>query len=162
MIKWREIAAHKKIVKFQTLIKKKRKKRRRTRNLLMCLNFSILLLEFFCSLSEYIATTVSMIKQKALQFLGFILPGYIVLSGLIILSVEMHIGFICRNMKFLYNYFGRGFFNIYAGIMPLALIDNNDDTAQEPYFKVIIYVIAALMGLIGALYIVAKVCCCAK
>ncbi len=46
--------------------------------------------------------------------------------------------------------------------MPLALIDNNDDTAQEPYFKVIIYVIAALMGLIGALYIIAKVCCCAK
>lgn len=101
-------------------------------------------------------------QTKSLQFLGFILPGYIVLSGLIILSVEMHIGFICRNMKFLYNYFGRGFFNIYAGIMPLALIDNNDDTAQEPYFKVIIYVIAALMGLIGALYIVAKVCCCAK
>jgi hypothetical protein len=97
-----------------------------------------------------------------LQFLGLILPGYIILSGLVILSVEMHIGFICRNMKFLYNYFGRGFFNIYAGIMPLALVDNNDSSKQDAYFKVIIYVIAALMGLIGALYIMAKVFCCAK
>jgi hypothetical protein len=68
MIKWREKAAHKKIVKFQILIKKKRKKRKKIRNLLMFLNFSILLLEFFCSLSEYIATMVSMIKQKAYNF----------------------------------------------------------------------------------------------
>ena len=61
---------------------------------------------------------------KNFKLIGYIMPGYLAFSGLVILAIEMHIGFICRNMKFLYNYFGRGFFNIYVGIMPLTLLDN--------------------------------------
>lgn len=59
------------------------------------------------------------------------MPGYIAISGLIILAIEMHIKVICRNMRFLYNYLGRGLFNIYVGVMPLTLIDTNKDTKQS-------------------------------
>jgi hypothetical protein len=50
------------------------------------------------------------------------MPGYIGLSGLIILLIECRIGFMVRSMSFFYNYFGRGLFNIYAGVMPLMLV----------------------------------------
>ena len=69
-------------------------------------------------------------SKGALYLIGYILPGYIAFSGLIILAIEMNIGFIVRNMKFFYNYFGRGFFNIYVGIMPLTLIDTSDGSTQ--------------------------------
>lgn len=59
------------------------------------------------------------------NFVGFILPGYIAVSGFLILLIELNIKFIIRNMRFLYNYFGRGIFNIYVGVMPLCLISNN-------------------------------------
>jgi hypothetical protein len=65
--------------------------------------------------------------------MGYILPGYIGISGLIILSIEMHIQYICKNMKFLYNYFGRGFFNIYVGIMPLNMLDTRKNSTQQTY-----------------------------
>ena len=65
-------------------------------------------------------------------------------------------------MRFLYNYFGRGVFNIYVGIMPLTLIDNEEDAKQSLEFQVIIYVMVSLMCLIGVLYIIAKLFCCAK
>lgn len=68
---------------------------------------------------------------KNFQLIGYIMPGYIALSGLIILAIEIHIGIICRNMKFLYNYFGRGFFNIYVGVMPLTLLDNTQGSKQS-------------------------------
>ena len=32
-------------------------------------------------------------------------------------------------MKFLYNYIGRGIFNIYVGIMPLTLLE--DDSKKQ-------------------------------
>lgn len=53
------------------------------------------------------------------------MPGYITLSGLIVVMIEFNIGIIVRNMKFLYNYIGRGLFNIYVGLMPLNLIPTN-------------------------------------
>lgn len=87
-----------------------------------------------------------------------ILPGYIGVSGLLILLIECKIGFIIRNMRFLYNYFGRGLFNIYVGVMPLNLIRDGQDTT----FQVLVYVMVSLMCLIGVLYIMAKVLCCAK
>ena len=58
------------------------------------------------------------------------MPGYLAFSGLVIIAIEMHIGIICRNMKFLYNYFGRGFFNIYVGIMPLTLLEQKDNAKK--------------------------------
>lgn len=58
------------------------------------------------------------------------MPGYIIFSGLIILAIEMRFKFIRKNMKFLYNYFGRGLFNIYVGIMPLNLLDTTPDSKQ--------------------------------
>ena len=94
--------------------------------------------------------------------IGYILPGYIAFSGLIILAIEMHVRFITNNMKFLYNYFGRGFFNLYVGVMPLCLLDTSEGSQQETYFQVIIYVMTSLVLFIGVLYILAKVCCCAK
>lgn len=65
-------------------------------------------------------------------------------------------------MKFLYNYFGRGLFNIYVGLMPLVMIPDNPITDEAKLFKVLIIVVVSLMLLIGILYIVAKVFCCAK
>lgn len=61
-------------------------------------------------------------QKTSYSILGYILPGYIGLSGIIMLAIEMHIKVMIRNMKFLYNYIGRGFFNIYAGVMPLTLL----------------------------------------
>jgi hypothetical protein len=54
------------------------------------------------------------------------MPAYIGISGLIILAIECRIGVIVRNMRFFYNYFGRGLFNIYAGVMPLMMISDFD------------------------------------
>lgn len=62
---------------------------------------------------------------KKLDFVGIILPGYISFSGLIIILIECNLGFIIRNMRFLYNFIGRGLFNIYVGVMPLSLIRMN-------------------------------------
>ena len=63
-------------------------------------------------------------------------------------------------MRFLYNYFGRGLFNIYVGVMPLSMIRN--DKKQNQTFQIIIYVMVSLMCLIGVMYIMAKIFCCAK
>jgi hypothetical protein len=65
------------------------------------------------------------------KLIGYIMPGYLAFSGLVIIAIEMHIGIICRNMKFLYNYFGRGFFNIYVGIMPLTLLEQKDNAKKS-------------------------------
>lgn len=66
-----------------------------------------------------------------------------------------------RNMRFLYNFIGRGIFNIYVGVMPLCLLQidslDNIDT-----FEIFIFIISILLILIGVLYIVAKIFCCAK
>jgi hypothetical protein len=59
---------------------------------------------------------------EKLNLIGIIMPGYIAFNGFVILLIECNLGIIYRNMKFLYNFFGRGFFNIYVGIMPLTLI----------------------------------------
>lgn len=101
-------------------------------------------------------------QKDSLYLIGYILPGYIGLSGLIILTIQMNIGFIVRNMKFFYNYFGRGFFNIYVGTMPLTLIDASEKTSQSIEFQVITYIMVSLLIFIGVLYILAKICCCAK
>jgi uncharacterized membrane protein len=63
-------------------------------------------------------------------------------------------------MRFLYNFIGRGLFNIYVGVMPLSLIRLNSD--QNQTFQIIIYVMVSLMCLVGALYIISKIFCCAK
>ena len=51
-----------------------------------------------------------------------ILPGYVALSGLIILGVEFNIRLVVRNMRFLHHYLGRGVFNIYVGLLCFALV----------------------------------------
>lgn len=33
-------------------------------------------------------------------------------------------------MRFLYNFIGRGLFNIYVGVMPLALLDTSENSKQ--------------------------------
>jgi len=58
------------------------------------------------------------------EILKYLMPAYIGISGLIILLIECRVGFMIRNMRFVYNYFGRGIFNIYAGAMPLMMINN--------------------------------------
>ena len=90
--------------------------------------------------------------------MGIILPGYISFSGLIILLIECNIKIIVRNMRFLYNFFGRGLFNIYVGVMPLSMYRSD----QDQTFQVIVILVVSLMCFIGVLYIAAKVFCCAK
>lgn len=51
-----------------------------------------------------------------------ILPGYVALSGLIILAVESEAKIVHRNMSFLLNYIGRGIYNIYVGLLCLAMV----------------------------------------
>ena len=97
-----------------------------------------------------------------LEFVGIILPGYIAFSGLIILLIECNIGFMVRNMKFLYNFIGRGLFNIYVGVMPLSMIRSKDEAQKGGAFQIIIFIMVSLMCLVGALYIIAKIFCCAK
>lgn len=89
----------------------------------------------------------------------FILPAYIAFSGLVILLIECNIKIIVRNMRFLYNFFGRGFFNIYVGVMPLSLLDTNSD---DQVLQIFIYIIVSLMCFIGVMYIFSKIFCCAK
>ena len=103
--------------------------------------------------------------SSTLNFVELILPGYIGFSGLIILAIECHIKFMVRNMKFLYNYFGRGLFNIYVGVMPLTLIRQGKDSSgkeQDIVFQIIIYVVVSLLCLIGIMYVLAKIFCCAQ
>ena len=52
------------------------------------------------------------------------MPAYIGLSGIIIILIECRINFMVENLSFLYNYIGRGFFNLYAGGMPLMLVQD--------------------------------------
>lgn len=65
-----------------------------------------------------------------------------------------------RNLSFFYNYFGRGVFNIYAGGMPLMLVNDWDSTLDVN--SIIAIVAAGVMCLIGVLYIFLKCCCCEK
>lgn len=44
----------------------------------------------------------------------------------------------------------------------MTLIDTKEGTEQSTTFQIIIYVMVSLMCLIGVLYILAKVLCCAK
>lgn len=92
------------------------------------------------------------------QILKYVMPAYIGLSGLIILLIECRVAFLIRNMRFLYNYFGRGLFNIYAGAMPLMLIKNFEN--QLNTFQIITLVASSVMCLVGVLYICLKIFCC--
>lgn len=85
------------------------------------------------------------------------MPAYVGLSGLIILLIECRVGFMVRNMHFLYNYFGRGFFNIYAGVMPLMMINSFDKLGA---FDIVTLVTGSVMCLVGLLYISLKIFCC--
>lgn len=67
-----------------------------------------------------------------------------------------------KNMKFLYNFIGRGLFNIYVGIMPLSMIKMDDPNQKGGMFQILVFVIVSLMCLVGVLYIIAKIFCCAK
>lgn len=90
--------------------------------------------------------------------LRVLMPAYIGISGLIIILIECRIGFIVRNLQFLYNYFGRGLFNLYAGGMPLMFI--NDWTGNMTALDIVSIVAASVMCLVGLLYIGLKCCCC--
>jgi hypothetical protein len=89
----------------------------------------------------------------------YVLPAYVGLSGLIILLIECRIGFMVRNLRFFYNYFGRGFFNVYAGLMPLMLIN---DWSNMDTFEIITIVAASVMCVVGLLYMGLKCLCCEK
>lgn len=65
-----------------------------------------------------------------------------------------------RNLRFFYNYFGRGLFNLYAGLMPLMFI--NDWNAQMDMFEIIAIVAASVMVVVGLLYMGLKCFCCEK
>jgi hypothetical protein len=64
---------------------------------------------------------------------GYIMPWYIAFSGLIVILIEFNIKIIVRNMKFLYNYIGRGFFNIYIGVMPIILIPSDTNKGKSGF-----------------------------
>lgn len=98
--------------------------------------------------------------NKTAQILRYVMPAYVGLSGLIILLIECRVGFMIRSMRFLYNYFGRGLFNIYAGVMPLMMISSFDSSLST--FEIITLVAASVMCLVGVLYICLKVFCCEK
>lgn len=65
-----------------------------------------------------------------------------------------------RNMRFFYNYFGRGLFNVYAGGMPLMFI--NDWSGNMKVVDIVSIVAAAVMCLVGLIYMGLKCCCCEK
>jgi COPI associated protein len=92
--------------------------------------------------------------------LRYVMPAYIGISGLIIFMIECRIGFVVRNMRFFYNYFGRGLFNIYAGVMPMTMIANFDNSLSA--FEIVTLVGSSVMTLVGLLYISLKVFCCEK
>lgn len=64
-----------------------------------------------------------------------------------------------RNLRFFYNYFGRGLFNVYAGLMPLMLIN---DWSKVDTFEIITIVVSSIMCVIGLLYMALKCFCCEK
>lgn len=68
-------------------------------------------------------------ENTKLDYIGIILPGYIALSGLIIVLIECNLKFMIRNMRFLYNFLGRGMFNIYVGVMPLCLVNSEEGSS---------------------------------
>ena len=72
----------------------------------------------------YISGSQDSKEQNRGLFLRYLMPAYIGLSGLIIVLIECRISFMVKNLSFLYNYFGRGVFNLYAGGMPLMLIQD--------------------------------------
>ena len=88
------------------------------------------------------------------------MPAYIGLSGLIIVLIECKFKFMLKNLRFLYNYFGRGVFNIYAGGMPLMFINNWQDGLETN--EILAITAAGVMVLVGVFYICLKVCCCMK
>lgn len=93
------------------------------------------------------------------QILIHVMPAYIGLSGLILLIVECRMMLMLQHMSFLYHYMGRGFFNIYAGIMPLMLIA---DIHQIKVFEVLAMITSALTISVGLMYIIMKICCCER
>lgn len=97
---------------------------------------------------------------KNAVILRYVMPAYIGISGLIIVTIECRIGFVVRNMRFFYNYFGRGIFNVYAGVMPLTLISDFDNALST--FEIITLVASSVMVLVGCLYIALKCFCCEK
>lgn len=85
------------------------------------------------------------------------MPAYIGLSGLIILLIECRMVLMVQYMRFLYNYIGRGLFNIYAGIMPLMMISNFNAVTL---FEVVTLVASSVMIVVGLMYIGLKLFCC--
>lgn len=82
------------------------------------LAFGIIAFSVFCYVIFKIQDNVSIFEDPSLT----VLPAYIILSELIILGVEFNIQLVVRNFRFLFHYFGRGFFNIYVGILCLAMV----------------------------------------
>jgi len=91
------------------------------------------------------------------QILVYVMPTYVGISGLIILLIECRMVLMVQYMRFLYNYIGRGLFNIYAGVMPLMMIANFD---RVGLFEVITMIASAIMISVGLMYIGLKIFCC--
>jgi hypothetical protein len=91
------------------------------------------------------------------KILTYVMPSYIGLSGLIILLIECRMVLMVQYMHFMYNYVGRGLFNIYAGIMPLMMIPNFDGVTA---FEVVTMVASGIMVSVGLMYISLKIFCC--
>lgn len=80
---------------------------------LIIIGFSI-----YCYVGKKIQDDHSIFQDPSI----IVLPAYVALAGLIILCVEFNIGFVVRNMKFLFHYLGRGIFNVYVGILCFAMV----------------------------------------
>ena len=140
--------------------KTKRRQRSEITYFLKTINLIVGLAYIGFSVFFYIRNEQKDESQNRGLVLRWVMPGYIGLSGLIIVLIECRIGLMVRNLRFFYNYFGRGVFNLYAAGMPLMLITNWENDLEMN--DIIAISASGVMALVGIFYIVIKCCCCEK
>ncbi|CAD8150721.1 unnamed protein product [Paramecium pentaurelia] len=88
------------------------------------------------------------------NFADVFIPFYLIFFGVLLIFAEAEWIILIKHFKFLDNYFGRGFYNIFLGTMLLNIISiNNDGEADRNITWVLVVIVSSTMAFVGVMEI---------
>ncbi|CAD8057084.1 unnamed protein product [Paramecium sonneborni] len=88
------------------------------------------------------------------NFADVFIPFYLIVFGILLIFAEAEWLILIKHFKFLDNYFGRGFYNIFLGTMLLNIISiNNDGNPDRNFTWVMVVIVSSTMAFVGVMEI---------
>ncbi|CAD8055898.1 unnamed protein product [Paramecium sonneborni] len=95
------------------------------------------------------------------NFADVFIPFYLIGFGVLLIFAEAEWIILIKHFKFLDNYFGRGFYNIFLGTMLLNIISiNTEGDADRNVTWVLVVIVSSTMAFVGVMEIFLYICHC--